>query len=73
MLNDILKLMKILQKRRMLQQLDTRNMKSIAAIEAAAFIICLDDTAPNNAVERAKQFHFGGKADAANRWNDKSL
>ncbi|KAH7382199.1 hypothetical protein BKA66DRAFT_586007, partial [Pyrenochaeta sp. MPI-SDFR-AT-0127] len=61
------------QKRGMLRQLDAQNVKSIATIEAAALIICLDDASPTNATERAKQFHFGGKMDAANHWNDKSL
>lgn len=32
-------------------------------------MICLDDSAPENASDRARQFHFG---DGSNRWNDKS-
>ena len=39
-------------------------------IEAAAFVICLDNASPSTPVERAKHFHFG---DGSNRWNDKSI
>lgn len=56
-----------------LQQLDTQNATSIAAVEAAAFTISLDEATPMTAVERGRQFHFGGEKDAANRWHDKSL
>ncbi|KAF2024966.1 ketoacyl-synt-domain-containing protein [Setomelanomma holmii] len=61
------------EKRSYLQQLTAKNSETIAAIEASAFIICLDGASPTNAAERARQFHFGGEKDAGNRWNDKSL
>ncbi|KAF1935948.1 ketoacyl-synt-domain-containing protein [Clathrospora elynae] len=61
------------EKRMQLQQVEIRNKDNLAVIEAAAFIICLDSATPDSAPERARQFHFGGEEDAANRWNDKSL
>ncbi|KAF9885007.1 polyketide synthase [Aspergillus nanangensis] len=59
--------------RQALQQLDSNNAASIATIEASAFIVALDEATPLNATERARQFHFGGENDAANRWQDKSI
>ncbi|KAF2118615.1 Choline/Carnitine o-acyltransferase-domain-containing protein [Lophiotrema nucula] len=56
-----------------LKQVDPRNAETIKTIESAAFIMCLDEAWPATGLDRAKQFHFGGKLDAANRWNDKSL
>ena len=45
------------------------NQDYLDAINHAAFAICLENASPNNASERARQFHFG---DGSNRWNDKS-
>lgn len=59
--------------RQALQQLDPMNAASIATIEASAFIVALDEATPLTATERARQFHFGGERDAANRWQDKSI
>ncbi|TPX08506.1 uncharacterized protein E0L32_009993 [Thyridium curvatum] len=59
--------------RQQLQRLDHQNAVSIAAIEAAAFTVSLDEAAPENVAERSRQFHLGGESDAANRWHDKSL
>ena len=39
-------------------------------IEAAAFIICLDDGSPDNPTDRVNQYLFG---DPSNRWSDKAL
>jgi carnitine O-acetyltransferase len=46
------------------------NEKYLHVLEAAAFIVCLDDASPEGAPERARHFHFG---DGRNRWNDKSI
>ncbi|PKY00415.1 ketoacyl-synt-domain-containing protein [Aspergillus campestris IBT 28561] len=56
-----------------LQLLDPMNAASIATIESSAFIVALDEATPLTATERARQFHFGGHKDAANRWQDKSI
>lgn len=56
-----------------LQRLDPVNAASIATIESSAFVVALDEATPLTAVERARQFHFGGHKDAANRWQDKSF
>ncbi|KAI1171712.1 acyltransferase ChoActase/COT/CPT [Nemania sp. FL0916] len=56
-----------------LQKFDSQNAMSIEAIEAAAFIVSLDNASPTTAAQRGRQFHFGGEEDAANRWHDKSL
>lgn len=42
----------------------------INVIEAASFVICLDEGSPNTSTERCNQFLFG---DPSNRWSDKSL
>ena len=42
----------------------------ISMIEAAAFVICLDDGSPTTPTERCNQFLLG---DPSNRWSDKSL
>ena len=47
-----------------------QNKASIHTIEAAAFIVCLDDARPENPQERFSQFIYG---DGSNRWYDKSL
>ncbi|KAF2450924.1 ketoacyl-synt-domain-containing protein [Karstenula rhodostoma CBS 690.94] len=59
--------------RQALVQLSAGNAATIAAIESSAFIVALDEAAPQTASERGRQFHFGGERDAANRWHDKSL
>lgn len=45
-------------------------MQYLHAIEAATFVICLDEASPETASERAHHFHFGR---GSNRWNDKSV
>ena len=42
----------------------------MSTIEAAAFIVCLDDARPETPAERAQQFFSG---DGSNRWFDKTL
>ena len=59
--------------RQALQQLNPVNTASIATIEASAFVVALDEATPMTATERARQLHFGGTSDAANRWQDKSI
>jgi hypothetical protein len=59
--------------RQRLRQLNPKNTASIETIEAADFLVCLDEAAPKSAVERARQFHFGGENGASNRWHDKSI
>lgn len=39
-------------------------------IEAAAFIVCLDDESPSTITERCNNFLLG---DPSNRWSDKSV
>lgn len=46
------------------------NERSLEAIEAASFVVCLDDAAPVTLEERAHQYWHG---DGANRWFDKPL
>ena len=46
------------------------NQEYLHALEAAAFIVCLDDASPEGASARARHFHFGN---GDNRWNDKSI
>jgi acyl transferase domain-containing protein/NADPH:quinone reductase-like Zn-dependent oxidoreductase len=46
------------------------NAAYIQAIQTSAFIICLDDGAPETPEQRARQLHFG---DGSNRWFDKSV
>ena len=46
------------------------NAASMTTIEAAAFIVCLDDASPETPSERAHQFYFGN---GVNRWHDKTL
>lgn len=59
--------------RQALIQTSSENAATVAAIESSAFIVALEEAAPQTATERARQFHFGGVRDAANRWHDKSL
>ncbi|EHL02755.1 putative Carnitine O-acetyltransferase, mitochondrial [Glarea lozoyensis 74030] len=46
------------------------NAAALEAIEAASFVICLDDAAPVTLEERAHQYWHG---DGSNRWFDKPL
>ncbi|KFY53300.1 hypothetical protein V496_07727 [Pseudogymnoascus sp. VKM F-4515 (FW-2607)] len=56
--------------RKNLQTLHPQNLQYLHAIEAAAFLVCLDEASPETASERAHHFHFGT---GGNRWNDKSV
>ncbi|EDO04615.1 hypothetical protein SS1G_07098 [Sclerotinia sclerotiorum 1980 UF-70] len=56
--------------RNALLEADESNKVSIKTIEAAAFIVCLDDGTPETPSQRFSQFLFG---DGSNRWYDKSL
>ncbi|KAL9122551.1 MAG: hypothetical protein Q9187_000894 [Circinaria calcarea] len=56
--------------RKTVKAVDTRNDELIDLIEAAAFIVCLDDGAPDTPTNRCNQFLLG---DPSNRWSDKSL
>ncbi|KAL2399110.1 Highly reducing polyketide synthase sdnO [Exophiala dermatitidis] len=47
-----------------------QNARYVANIQKAAFLVCLDDEAPGNAEQRARQVHF---SDGSNRWFDKSI
>lgn len=58
------------QIRKQLQEISTSNALCLDVIEAASFLICLDEASPSNSSERAQHYHFG---DGSNRWNDKSL
>ena len=46
------------------------NTTVLDTIEAAAFVICLDDTSPNTPTERCNPLILG---DPGNRWSDKTL
>ena len=46
------------------------NHKAIQMVEAAAFVICLDDGSPSTPSERCNQFFLGSPT---NRWADKSV
>ncbi|KFY15834.1 hypothetical protein V492_01727 [Pseudogymnoascus sp. VKM F-4246] len=46
------------------------NAKALEAIEAASFVVCLDDAAPVTLEERAHQYWHG---DGKNRWFDKPI
>jgi len=48
----------------------TQNLEYVQTIQRSAFIICLDESSPENAEQRARQVHFG---DGSNRWFDKSI
>ncbi|KAK7752884.1 Type I Iterative PKS [Diatrype stigma] len=55
-------------------ELDPTNAASLAAIDSAAFVMCLDDEAPSNAGERHTQFLVNGQDHPfANRWLDKPV
>ena len=53
-----------------INSLSPKNSALIDMINAAAFIICLDDGSPATATERCNQFLLGNPS---NRWSDKSL
>lgn len=46
------------------------NKKALETVEAASFVVCLDDASPVTLEERAHQYWHG---DGANRWFDKPL
>ena len=46
------------------------NAETVKLVEAAAFVVCLDDGRPETESERCNQFFLG---DPASRWSDKSL
>lgn len=56
--------------RNTLKSRDEGNVTLMEMIEAAAFIVCLDDESPSTTTERCNNFLLG---DPSNRWSDKSL
>lgn len=56
--------------RETVESTDPTNKALLRVVEAAAFVICLDNGAPNTPTERCNQFLLG---DPSNRWSDKSL
>lgn len=56
--------------RELLAQTSPKNKEALRAIDAASFIVCLDDASPVTLEERAHQYWHG---DGANRWYDKPL
>jgi len=53
---------------------DPENSATLACIDRAAFVLCLDDESPNNAGDRYTQFLLNGaERPFANRWLDKTL
>lgn len=56
--------------REQVKEVDETNEAYLHVIEAAAFVVCLDNASPTTMAERAALFHFG---DGSNRWNDKSV
>ena len=53
-----------------IRSLSPKNSALIKMINAAAFIMCLDDGSPATAIERCNQFLLGN---SSNRWSDKTL
>ena len=53
-----------------MQEASEANRTLMGLIDAAAFIVCLDDGSPSNPTERANQFLVG---EISNRWSDKIL
>ena len=53
-----------------IKDLGVPNTTVLGAIEAAAFVICLDDVSPNTPTERCNPLILG---DPGNRWSDKTL
>ncbi|AEO68274.1 polyketide synthase [Thermothielavioides terrestris NRRL 8126] len=59
--------------RRDLEQ-DPNNATTLAAISAAAFVVCLDDESPAGSTDRYTQFLLNGlRRPFANRWLDKTF
>jgi carnitine O-acetyltransferase len=56
--------------REVLLKAHSSNAKALKDIEAASFVVCLDDATPVTLEERAHQYWHG---DGANRWFDKPL
>jgi carnitine O-acetyltransferase len=56
--------------REILLKAHSSNASALKAIEAASFVVCLDDASPVTLEERARQYWHG---DGANRWFDKPL
>ncbi|KUI60224.1 Lovastatin diketide synthase LovF [Cytospora mali] len=57
-------------------ELDVGNAAAFAAIDSAAFVLCLDDKSPRTAGERHMQFLLqgcNGPQAFSNRWQDKSM
>ncbi|KAI0442664.1 polyketide synthase [Xylaria telfairii] len=53
---------------------DAESAATLRMIDAAAFVVCLDDESPTSAGERHIQFLLNGRANPfANRWLDKPL
>lgn len=56
--------------RELLLKVSPQNKASLETIEAASFVVCLDDASPVTLEERAHQYWHG---DGLNRWYDKPL
>jgi carnitine O-acetyltransferase len=56
--------------REVLLKAHSSNAKALKDVEAASFVVCLDDASPVTLEERAHQYWHG---DGANRWFDKPL
>ncbi len=56
--------------RQRLLEIGSQNEKTISTIETALFVVCLDDSRPQNLTETARVMMHG---DGKNRWFDKSL
>ncbi|CEJ80269.1 Putative Carnitine acetyl transferase [[Torrubiella] hemipterigena] len=56
--------------RELLIKVSPQNKASLETIEAASFVVCLDDASPVTLEERAHQYWHG---DGLNRWYDKPL
>ncbi|KAI1212191.1 polyketide synthase [Annulohypoxylon truncatum] len=55
-------------------ELDPNNSATLAAIDAAAFVVCLDDEAPQSPGERHVQYLWNGcDHPLTNRWLDKTV
>ncbi|MCJ1245405.1 hypothetical protein MMC30_002609 [Trapelia coarctata] len=52
------------------KSIDEANNALVCMIEAATFVVCLEDASPTTPSERSNQFLLG---DPSNRWSDKSL
>lgn len=53
-----------------MKSIDSGNDKVVSMIEAAAFIVCLDNGMPSTPSERCNQFFLGTPS---NRWSDKTM